>query len=178
MHILIVGLGNPGKKYEFNRHNAGFMYIDHLIASSNKNNDLVVSENKKLQVTSYKLKTFTLIKPQTFMNLSGEAVKKIVKSYKLQVTNIVVVHDDLDIRIGNFKIQKGVGPKVHNGLKSIEQSLGTDDFWRIRIGIDNRNSDFQGSGESYVLSDFTKDELEILHESFKSIFSHLKALLK
>jgi len=176
--FLIVGLGNPGKEYQNNRHNAGFMYIDHLIAQNKKNNDIVVSENNKLQVISYKLKTYTLIKPQTFMNLSGEAIKKIVKSYKLQAKNLFVVHDDLDIRIGNYKIQKGVGPKVHNGIKSIEQSLNTKDFWRIRIGIDNRDSDFRGTGEKYVLSDFTKEEFQLLDQTFQPIFNNLKYLLK
>jgi len=112
------------------------------------------------------------------MNLSGEAIKKIVKSYKLQAKNLFVVHDDLDIRIGNYKIQKGVGPKVHNGIKSIEQSLNTKDFWRIRIGIDNRDSDFRGAGEKYVLSDFTKEEFQLLDQTFQPIFNNLKYLLK
>src|SRR3989344_3218324 len=80
-----------------------------------------------------------LVKPQTFMNNSGEAVQKIINFYKIDLQDLYVVHDDLDIRLGEYKIQFGKGPKVHNGVSSIEQALGTKDFWRVRIGIDNKD---------------------------------------
>lgn len=137
---LIVGLGNPGQKYKNNRHNVGFMIVDELA---------------KLNLTDV-----ALFKPSTFMNKSGVAVKK------LQVRNLqdlYVVHDDLDIELGKFKISFGKGPKVHNGLNSIYEQLGTKDFWHVRIGIDNRAAiGFKGTGEDYVLQNFRPEEREII----------------
>jgi PTH1 family peptidyl-tRNA hydrolase len=97
------------------------------------------------------------------MNESGRAVFSCVTGYKLQVAkDLVVVHDDLDIPLGKFHIQKGIGPKLHNGIESIEAHLKTKDFWRIRIGIDNRASTGPMNGESYVLQDFKPEERNIL----------------
>lgn len=155
MNFLIVGLGNPGEKYKNNRHNVGHIFIEYI-----------KQENKS--------KVFHAIKTAEFMNDSGNAVKKIVTSFKFQVSKgLFVAHDDLDLRLGNFKIQKGTGPKIHNGLRSIEDSLGTKDFWRIRIGVDNRDSDHHGSGEDYVLGDFTKEENQILKSVFPQILTRL-----
>lgn len=151
---FMVGLGNPGGKYKNNRHNVGHMMIDYL-----KGHNL-------------KLKTF---KTDCFMNVSGGFVGQLIKRYKLNVgRDLVIVHDDLDIPFGKFKIQKGEGPRLHNGLKSIEESLKTKDFWRIRIGVDARTPENWVDGETYVLTDFTDDEKNHLPELFTEILTFLK----
>ncbi len=153
---ILIGLGNPGPKYQNNRHNAGHMFIDFL---RNKNSEL---------------KT---IKTDCFMNVSGAFVKKQVKSYTLQ--DLYVVHDDLDIPLGKCKIQFGTGPKLHNGILSVEEELGTSEFWRIRIGVDNRVENLpagrQGKidGETYSLQDFTEDEHKQLHTVFEKIYKQI-----
>ena len=108
------------------------------------------------------------------MNRSGQTIAHLIS----EPTIIFVAHDDLDIRIGNFKIQKSVGPKMHNGLESIEQSLKSKSFWRIRIGIDNRTSDNSIPGEPYVLSNFSEEESEMLEKTFPRILSKLQLLLE
>lgn len=138
---LMVGLGNPGEKYQNNRHNVGFWVVDSL---------------KKL-----KLAGVVLLKPQTFMNRSGIEVKKLVKKYPLDKNELYVIHDDLDIELGKYKISLAKGPKVHNGLQSIYQQLGTKDFWHVRVGIDNREATgYTSSGEDYVLQNFRPEERE------------------
>ncbi len=154
---LIVGLGNPGKKYQNNRHNVGQMFIDYL-ATKFKNN---------------KVKELKFFKTSVFMNESGKEVKKITMNHELSATNLYVAHDDLDIPIGKFKIVLGRGPQLHNGLESIETALGTNEFWRIRIGVENRTPENRPSGEEYVLSDFTKEEKEIISKTFSIIADRL-----
>ena len=150
---IIVGLGNPGKKYQNSRHNVGHMFIDYAGSLSSRAERGI----------------FKLVKTDCFMNQSGIFVKKL----KVKLENLYIVHDDLDIPLGKFHVQFGVGPLLHNGLESIEQHLNTKDFWRIRIGIDNRK--FQTDGEAYVLSDFTEEEKKFLQqEAFPKILSQLK----
>lgn len=157
---LIVGLGNIGEEYEKTRHNAGFMFVD------------------KLAGEEQFLKNFTLVKPQTMMNDSGRAVRKIMDFYKLGIDDVVVVHDDLDIAFGEYKIQKDKGPKVHNGVLSVEQCLGRTDFWRVRIGIDNRQPGVNyGTGADYVLSNFSKVEVKELNVLFEEIVKELAETL-
>ena len=154
---LIVGLGNPGENYEKTRHNAGYLFINKL-AGKDK-----FEVNRKQEAEVLKKGELILAKPFTFMNDSGRAVRKIMDFYKLSIENVVVVHDDLDIAFGEYKIQKEVGPKVHNGIKSIEQYLGRKDFLRVRIGIDNRQPGVSyGTGADYVLSKMGKEELKEL----------------
>ncbi len=154
---LIVGLGNPGENYEKTRHNAGYLFINKL-AGKDK-----FEVNRKQEAEVLKKGELILAKPFTFMNDSGRAVRKIMDFYKLSIENVVVVHDDLDIAFGEYKIQKEVGPKVHNGIKSIEQYLGRKDFLRVRIGIDNRQPGVSyGTGADYVLSKMSKEELKEL----------------
>src|SRR3989344_269209 len=157
---VIVGLGNHGEKYAKNRHNVGFMTIDRI---------------KEFDGEVLKTGEVILVKPQTFMNRSGEAVSQIVNFYKVPADDLIVVHDDLDIKLGEYKIQKGVGPKVHNGLTSIEERLGRTDFWRVRVGIDSRQpaADSRQSGEDYVLSDFSSDEEISINKIIKEIMDEL-----
>jgi len=116
----------------------------------------------KFEALILKAKDYLLVKPQTFMNRSGEVVAKVANFYKVTTDDLMVVHDDLDIRLGEYKIQKGVGPKVHNGLTSVEERLGTANFWRLRVGVDNRPAgQARVPGDEYVLSDFTAEEKEI-----------------
>lgn len=188
---LIVGLGNPGEKYKNNRHNVGFMFVDYLRETCNvkhitQEERKVFKKNKylqpeiaeyqiKLHATRYTLHDFILAKPQTFMNNSGIAVKSCVTRYTLNVTrDLIIVHDDLDIPLGKFHIQKGVGPKLHNGIDSIEKEIGTKDFWRVRIGVDNRDPKNRIDGEAYVLQDFQPEEKKIVQQLFPVIFDRLK----
>lgn len=186
---LFVGLGNRGEEYQNNRHNTGYMMIDFMI-NQFKNEKLVPSEAEGSKMKSYNQKLkydqyinadigiyemnnekVILIKPQTFMNQSGDAVKACVVRYSSDVTNdLFIIHDDLDITLGEYKIQKGKGPKLHNGIVSIENALATSDFWRIRIGIDNREKEHRTQGETYVLQDFFREEKERLGEVFTYIF--------
>lgn len=154
---LIVGLGNPGREYAKTRHNVGFMVIDALA---------------KQRVDGLKL-----FKPDTYMNNSGIAVKKIMTNYKLQMPNLYIVHDDLDIPLGKYKIQLGKGPKEHRGVLSIEQSLGRKDFWRVRIGVDNRSQiaddRWQMTGDEYVLSRFPAQELAVVNQVINQVVGEL-----
>lgn len=152
---LIVGLGNPGQKYKNTRHNAGFLVVDEL---------------EKLN-----LPNMVLFKPQKFMNRSGAEVKKWLKKWKGRtLPDLYVVHDDLDIPLGKFKIQFGKGPKVHNGLSSIYEQLGTKDFWHIRIGIDG---DRDGkSGEDFVLENWRPEEREVINLTIINIINFIKTI--
>lgn len=148
---LIVGLGNPGQKYKNNRHNVGFMVVDRLMEE--------------------KLPGIKLLKPDSFMNRSGVAVKREEPNLRF----LYVVHDDLDIELGKFKISFGKGPKVHNGLKSIYEQLGTKDFWHVRVGIDNRmKTGFRGTGEEYVLQNFRPEEREIIKNVIDKVVAEVK----
>lgn len=158
---LIIGLGNPGQKYQHNRHNVGQMFVDYLL------------ENRKLQNANYKL-----LKTDCFMNESGKFVKTQSSKFKVLNQDLVIVHDDLDIPLGKFKIQFGVGPKVHNGLDSIEENLKTKDFWRVRIGVDYRNPENRTPGEKYVLEDFLREEKVILNELFPLILEEMENRLE
>jgi len=169
---LIVGLGNPGDKYKNNRHNAGYMFTDYIAKWLNC---YIVKKTKSyLTMQPFNHTTILLAKPLTFMNLSGKAVKKLVTKYKVLKNDLLVVHDDLDIPLGKFKIQKGIGPKLHNGIESIENNLGFKDFWRIRIGIDNRTNTGWIDGETYTLQDFNTEEKKIISSLFPEFLSRLK----
>lgn len=148
---LIIGLGNPGEKYKNNRHNAGYMVIDELLKSLPE--DVVA------------------VKTDVFMNESGSVVKKLTEKYKVDPEDLYVIHDDLDIPLGSYKIQKGRGPKDHKGILSIERELETSDFWRVRVGIDSRGMDneLRTKGEDYVLQDFTDEELKKLRKVIKDL---------
>lgn len=150
---LIIGLGNPGGKYQNNRHNAGHLLVDYL--------------------KEQKLKGISFLKTSVFMNNSGEFVaEKLDRDFNLN--NLFIAFDDLDISLGDYKIQKGKGPKDHRGLSSVEESLGTNDFWHIRIGVDNRELENKTPGEVYVLEDFSPEEKEILQDVFGEIYLDLK----
>jgi len=166
-----VGLGNPGDKYQNNRHNVGYMAIDYMIE---KITPCVTWESKpKLQSQIVKLDNSLYVKPQTFMNSSGLAAKKLVDYYKINLEDLYVFYDDLDIRLGEYKIQKGKAPHEHNGVLSINKNLGSLDFWHVRIGVDSRDSNNPVSGLEYVLQNFLTSELEIIQKTFAKIYKDL-----
>lgn len=166
---LIVGLGNIGDKYKNNRHNTGFVVLDKLQAEISKseflNSNQIQNSNFKFQKRFHaeisNIDNLILMKPTTLMNDSGIAVGAIATYYKLPANNIYVIHDDLDIKLGEYKIQIGVGPKLHYGIRSVNKALNTDKYWRIRVGVDNRDPNSRIPGEEYVLQDFSKDEIEL-----------------
>lgn len=162
---LIVGLGNPGKEYEGTRHNAGFLMVEKMAGGEKFRLD------KKMEAEIAKKGDTLLVKPQTYMNDSGRAVRKIIDFYKINLSDLIVIHDDLDIDLGLWKIQKGIGPKIHNGVNSVEECVGDKDFWRLRIGIDNRKKELTRlSGADYVLARFSNEE----EAELKMIFDKLQ----
>ena len=156
---LIVGLGNPGERYKQTRHNVGFMVLDKLIKQST-----VEGWDKKFDSFFTKIiiaqKSMILLKPLTFMNVSGHAVQKVKNFYGIDPNNIVIIHDDIDLELGKIKLKKGGGDGGHNGLKSIIKLIGSE-FNRIRIGI-GRPEKINVS--SYVLNDFPEIEVSFLQK--------------
>lgn len=157
---LIVGLGNPGESYIKTRHNLGFMAVDELLKVKENFRDVLVR------------------KANVFINQSGEFVKSQASKYQIKDSDIYIIHDDLDIPLGKFKIQFGRGPKDHNGLKSIDDELGTDQYWHVRVGIDNRPADSRPMGEEYVLQNFPDEEMTIVERTLKEVCKKLETLLK
>lgn len=161
----IVGLGNPGKEYENTRHNLGFMVADYLLDDARRfNPDACTSLSigkKKYDVWKCKLGSsrdfWLIIKPMTYMNLSGEAVGHACKYYDIPPEMVVVAHDELDLPLGRMKFKIGGGHAGHNGLKSIEQHLGSRNFNRLRLGIGKPE---HGSVSNYVLNRFTTNEMK------------------
>lgn len=156
MPFLIVGLGNPGSQYVDTRHNIGFWVADILAQEQNFS-----SFQKKFQ-SMYAEKTinqkrFYLLKPLTYMNLSGSSVGEIMRYYKIPLDHVLVIHDDLDLPVGEIRLKKGGGDGGHNGLKSITQHIGKD-YWRLRIGIGHPGD--RTKVTPYVLSAFSKQDKE------------------
>jgi len=182
---LIVGLGNPGDKYKNTRHNLGFMALDVFASKiSNKNQKSKFKDDGKLQslIFTYLQPTarnqqIVFAKPQEFMNNSGQVMKKLLVRYKIKLPDLWVIHDDLDIRLGEFKIQKGKGPKVHNGLLSIYEELSSNNFWHVRIGVDNRVEGNRIPGEMYVLQNFNEQEKNALSIVLEKATSELSEKL-
>lgn len=175
---LIVGLGNPGEQYQNTRHNVGFQFLDYMYKKLEVSSIKPFRFEKKLQTEIAEMKIrdeqFILTKPQTFMNESGSAVKKVMSNYQLTIDNVFVVHDDLDIPLGEYKIQRGKGPKLHYGVESIANHLHSKDFWRVRIGVDNRSTENRTPGEAYVLQDFVPEEVNRLKKGvFEKILDAL-----
>ena len=161
---IIVGLGNPGKQYENTRHNMGFLAVD------------LLAEKYNIDVNKIKFKALVgegriagqkvlLVKPQTYMNLSGEAVRQAMDFYKIDPEELIVIYDDIDIPTGTFRIRKKGSPGTHNGMRNIFQHIQTNDFPRIRVGI--------GSGKKenligYVTGGISKSEQELLADVLKN----------
>jgi len=160
---LIVGLGNIGNEYKNTRHNIGFIAIDKLLSNLN-----FTTINKPIfKGEVFKSGEYFLLKPSTYMNNSGESVEAVKNFYKIDNSDIIVIHDDLDLKLGSLKFKKGGGNAGHNGLKSIDKHIGND-YHRIRIGIgrpENRDIPII----DYVLGKFKKEELEKLEPVLENV---------
>lgn len=155
---LIVGLGNKGNEYNNTRHNVGFMVVDNYI---NKNNLTLKSKLDGLYAeTIINGEKVIFLKPQNYINLSGDVINKYIKYFKIDIKDILVIHDDMDLEIGTFKIRYKGGSAGHNGLKNIESNLKTNEYKRIKIGISKNNID----KVDYVLGKFSSIELSKLNK--------------
>ncbi len=186
---LIVGLGNPGKQYERTRHNVGFLVIDELrneeqafVPSSSRGG----TKNKGIEAEVFKItlegKRVMLTKPTTFMNNSGQPVQALMHFYKLTPANLIVIHDDKDILLGETRVQRDRGAAGHNGVLSIIEHLGTKDFVRIRVGV-APNPLLSEAGPriadtaDFVLGKFTKEEQKILKGVIENVVEEVKRLI-
>lgn len=166
--LLIVGLGNPGKEYAGTRHNIGFMALDEF-ARKNSFDPWINKKDFKCELTQQTLgdTRVILIKPQTFMNLSGEAVQAVQHFYKLNNSQTVVVHDELDVNFGQIRMRVGGSPAGNNGIKSVSQHIG-EDYGRVRIGIGPKKP-AQIDAADFVLQDFSKAEQEKLPACLREV---------
>lgn len=167
--MLIVGLGNPGSVYEKNRHNIGFMVIDKLISRQNTQK----LSSSSFQGELFKFSNHFLLKPLTFMNLSGESISKVKRFYKID--KVVVIHDDLDLPFGTLRFKFGGGHGGHNGLKSADEKISRE-YIRIRMGIGK--PEHKGEVASYVLGDFNAKESTHLQEWTKKACEAIEFLLE
>lgn len=158
---LIVGLGNPGPEYRNNRHNIGFMAVDRL---AEHHHLLSKRVEQKAVVTKGKIGSHSVIlaKPQTFMNKSGESVAPLLRYYKVPTTHLLVIYDELDLQFGALRLRGQGSPGGHNGMRSIIEKLGGDQFARLRLGIGRPPG--KQSPSSYVLEDFLRDELPVVEQ--------------
>jgi len=179
--ILVVGLGNLGKKFEKTRHNFGFQIIEEMKKKDNFS-DFKLLKKFKAGISQGKIdnQKVILAKPQTFMNNSGQAIKLLVTNYSLLVTNLWVVHDDIDLPLGEIKISKGRGSAGHKGVQSIIDELGTKDFVRFRVGIRSKNNKQRtiNNIEEFVLLKFNKEEEKILKKVIKETCQAIEMALK
>ena len=170
---VVVGLGNPGKQYENTRHNVGFMAIDYL------------ADQLGVKVNKVKHKAMTgecrigrekvlLVKPQTFMNLSGESVREIVEYYKIPIENLIVIYDDIDIDTGKVRIRSKGSGGTHNGMRSIIKLVGDNNFPRVRIGI---GKDSRIPLTDFVLGGFRKDEVKLMEDAIISGVAGVEAII-
>ena len=171
---LVVGLGNPGPKYQWTRHNAGFMVFDRFshalgVAVTKKSFSGLYGEG------SWEGQRLLLLKPQTFMNLSGRSVAEALRFHKLSLSDLIVVHDDIDIPFGRVKLKEGGGHAGHNGLRSLVQELGGAGFLRVRVGV---GRPLHGDVADYVLQNFSRDELADLPLLLDGVVGLMRSLLE
>lgn len=173
--FIIAGLGNPGRKYENTRHNIGFMVIDEIAAKHR----ISVSEKKHKALIGKGIiggEKVILVKPQTFMNLSGESIREIIDYYKIEEkTELIVISDDISMDTGAVRIRKKGSAGGHNGLKNIILHLGHDEFQRIKIGVGEKRAGYDLA--DYVLGNFDKEESELIAESIKSAAEAVEVMM-
>ncbi|MEA3454688.1 MAG: aminoacyl-tRNA hydrolase [Candidatus Caldatribacteriota bacterium] len=174
----MVGLGNPGLKYEFTRHNIGFRVVDSLaqdIEIEFKKVKSYYSLISRGMINNHKV---MLVKPQTFMNLSGRAVNKVVSYYKISPRDLLIVYDDLNLELGQIRIRKKGSAGGHKGMESIIQYLHSEEIPRLRIGIGNPSVHFNFDCVSYVLSNFNSDEEDKIKETIKPSVKAIKTVIE
>lgn len=160
---LIVGLGNIGKEYDQTRHNTGFMVVDYYAKEHNLDFKLETKLEGFICVTNISGEKVILLKPTTYMNLSGNSISKVLNYYKIDVKDMLVIHDDLDLGVGVIRLRNHGSAGGHNGLKSIISHVG-ENFNRCKIGIDKSNDTI-----SHVLSKFSKEELVLINSSIEKV---------
>jgi len=169
---LLIGLGNPGREYKDTRHNFGFMLIDRIAVRLNARG-LKVQSKAIVMNTTYEERKLILAKPQTFMNLSGQSVQGLVHFYKVPLTNVMILSDDLDIPFGTIRIRASGGPGGQRGVSSFLEKLGTKEVQRLRLGIGRPPGRMDPA--AYVLQNFSRDELksisEILDHAAEAVFA-------
>lgn len=179
---LIIGLGNPGEQYAGVRHNLGFMVVDELVGSSKY--QTAWQDSKKFKSWIAKTNDFIFVKPQTYMNNSGLAVKLVTAYYKIPPEDVVVIHDELDLPLGKIKVRMGGAAAGHHGVESIINSLGTDKFIRVRLGIGNLKTQSAEhkkqtiGAEKFVLESFTHQEKAQVKHMIKQAEKALEILLE
>jgi PTH1 family peptidyl-tRNA hydrolase len=189
---LIIGLGNPEPEYQTTRHNTGFLVIDKLLADSDAETKFDKKTNAEVAKTTINKKRVLLAKPQTYMNNSGIAARALLDFYKLKPGNLIVIHDDKDIPLGETRVQTDRGPAGHNGIKSVIEHLGTQNFTRIRVGVapasvtaPRFNGRLRGMISSnqikdtgnFVLGKFTAEERKKLNKVIENITKELESLI-
>lgn len=168
---LFFGLGNPGKQYQNTRHNLGQMIINNYLEAQRAEHIRIKS---KLNSSLIEINKNIFAISTDYMNESGIALQKVVAFYKISPENIYIIHDDLDLPVGEWRLQFDRGPAGHNGVKSVIENLGTQAFWRIRVGIGKPEFD---SAEQYVLKPFSKEEKVIITETIDKILKEISNIL-
>ena len=177
--ILVIGLGNPGRKYQKTRHNVGFMVLDEFQKIQDFS-DWKLKKKFKAEISEGIINSQKIIlaKPQTFMNESGKAVKAIF-NFQFSNKNLIVIHDDLDLELGKMKIVQNRGAAGHKGVQSIINELGTKNFVRFRIGIKSQKTENKEQrAENFVLKKFSKEESKILKEVIKKTCRAIEIAIK
>jgi PTH1 family peptidyl-tRNA hydrolase len=176
---LIVGLGNPGKKFEKTRHNLGFMIVEALRLKIKSFSDWKKEKKLQAKISQGKInqQKIILAKPQSFMNLSGKVVKSLIGNWKLEIGNLIIVHDDIDIPLGKIKIVKNRGAAGHKGVESIIKELKTKNFVRFRIGICPKTGKPKNT-KKFVLQKFDQKEKKIVKEVIKKTIEAIEFFLK
>jgi PTH1 family peptidyl-tRNA hydrolase len=174
----VVGLGNPGSKYEFTRHNIGFRTVDSLAQDIEVEFKKVKSYYSLISRGMINNQKVILIKPQTFMNLSGRAVSKVVSYYKIPLQDLLIVYDDLNLELGQVRIRKKGSAGGHKGIESIMQYLNSEEIPRLRIGIGNPSVNFNFNCMSYVLSNFNNDEKDKIEELIQLSTEAIKTVIE
>lgn len=176
---LIVGLGNPGEKYDRTRHNIGFMAVDEIARRHSSFSDFKEKFKGVFSTGTIGIEKVVLLKPHTFMNLSGESVRAAIDFYKIDPEDVIVLHDELDLVTCKVRIKVGGSDAGHNGLKSITKHLGTPKYVRVRMGIDHpRNLGLKTSVSSYVLNEFSKTEREDIEFLCVDVADAMELILK
>jgi len=174
----VVGLGNPGLKYKFTRHNIGFRVVDSLARDIETEFKKVKSYYSLISRGMLNNHKVMMVKPQTFMNLSGRAVSKVVSYYKIPLQDLLIVYDDLNLEFGQVRIRKKGSTGGHKGIESIMQYLHSEEIPRLRIGIGSPSVNFNFDCASYVLSNFSDDEEDRIKETIKLSTKAIKTAIE
>jgi len=174
---LIIGLGNPGPRYSLTRHNAGFIFLDYLAEGLGVKFQAKRSYESEYAEAEFAGSKIFLLKPQTFMNLSGRSVSAFLKNSEIPFENILVFHDEVEIPMGTLRIKLGGGDAGHNGLKSIRESIGSGEFYRFRMGV-GRSTNPNMDLAAYVLEKYGKEEHEVLMKQLQGCEDSLQVFIK